>query len=325
MPLTPTVKLKQACERLFMRAYQRRLVGLAMPLLLIGCYGADMVAARKFAPSKPPYASAEPITDPKLFAEGVINTDADAYGPTFTPDGKSLYFVRRIKRGELEHIFVSHFADGKWGEPRVAEFSGKFFDREPFISPDGSRLFFSSKRPVKGEALNKDFNIWVVRRAGKGWGVPEHLGMPVNAEGDADYPSVAANGTLYFGSTREGGRGKVDLYRARLVKGKYTTAENLGDAINTPETEADPYIAPDESYLIFTSTRPGGYGRGDLYISFNKNGEWTTPRNLGPKINTDVFDYTPLVTPDGKYLFFSRGWGKIYQIDLAVLGINQRD
>jgi Tol biopolymer transport system component len=307
-----------------MSAYQRRLVVSAVPLLLllIGCYGVDMAAAGKSAPSKPPYAADEPITDPKLFAEGVINTDADTYGPTFTPDGKSLYFAKRIKRGELEHIFVSHFVGGKWGEPRVAEFSGKFFDKEPFISPDGSRLFFSSNRPVEGETPNKDFDIWVVRRAGRGWGAPEHLGAPVGVGGDDDYPSVAANGTLYFGSTREGGKGRVDLYRVRRVKGKYRTAENLGDAINTPETEADPYIAPDESYLIFTSTRPGGFGRGDLYISFNRKGVWTTPKNLGAKVNTDVFDYTPLVTPDGKYLFFSRAWGKIYQIDFGALGIS---
>ncbi|MCA1612752.1 MAG: hypothetical protein LC800_01095 [Acidobacteria bacterium] len=306
-----------------MSASQRRLFASAVPLLLLmGWHGVEMAAARKSAPSKPPYAADEPITDPKLFAEGVINTDDDVYGPAFTPDGRSLYFVKRMKRGELEHIFVSHFAGGKWGEPRVAEFSGKFFDKEPFVSPDGSRLFFASKRPVRGEVPNKDFDIWVARRAGNGWGVPQHLGAPVGVEGDDDYPSVAANGTIYFGSSREGGKGKVDLYRVRRVKGKYRTAENLGDAINTPETEADPYIAPDESYLIFTSTRPGGYGRGDLYISFNTKGGWTTPKNLGPKVNTDVFDYTPLVTPDGKYLFFSRGWGKIYQIDLGALGIS---
>lgn len=309
-----------------MSAFQRRLVAPAAPLLLLllltGLTGVDMAAARKSAPSKPPYAADGPVADPKLFAEGVINNaDADVYGPTFTPDGRSLYFARRIKRGELEHVFVSHFAGGRWGEPRVAEFSGKFFDKEPFVSPDGSRLFFSSNRPAKGDAPDKDFDIWVARKAGKGWGVPERLGAPVAADGDDDYPSVAANGTLYFGSTREGGKGRVDLYRARRVGGKYGAAENLGDAINTPETEADPYIAPDESYLIFTSTRPGGAGRGDLYISYNRKGVWTAPKNLGPKVNTDVFDYTPLVTPDGKYLFFSRAWGKIYQIDLGALGI----
>lgn len=306
-----------------MSAYQRRPVASAVSLLLLaGCLAADLAAARRAAPSKPPYAADEPITEPRLFAEGVVNTDEDAYGPAFTPDGKSLYFVKRVKRGELEYIYVSDFSGGRWGEPRVAEFSGRFFDKEPFISPDGSRLFFASKRPVKAGAPNGDLDLWVARTAGRGWGVPEHLGPPVSAEGDDDYPSAAADGTLYFGSTREGGKGKVDLYRARRVKGRYATAENLGDAINTPETEADPYIAPDQSYLIFTSTRPGGYGRGDLYISFNKRGVWTTPKNLGPKVNTDVFDYTPLVTPDGKYLFFSRGWGKIYQIDLSALGIS---
>ena len=161
----------------------------------------------------------------------------------------------------------------------------------------------------------------MVRRVKDGWGPPEHLPWPVNTEGYDNYPSVAANGTLYFGSSRAGGKGRVDLYRAKLIGGKYTTVENLGDAINTSFTEADPYIAPYESFLIFTSDRPGGYGRGDLYISFNKNGTWTPPRNLGPKVNKELFEYTALVTPDGKYLFFTRGKGKIYQIEMSALGI----
>jgi Tol biopolymer transport system component len=218
---------------------------------------------------------------------------------------------------------VSRFENGQWSKPEIAPFSGKHFDKEPFVSPDGSKLFFASLRPVGGVEKKdpRDFDIWVVTKSAGGWGDPAPLPAPVNSTGYDNYPSVAANGTLYFASAREGGRGRNDLYRARLIDGKYSQVEKLGDIINTPGTDADPYIAPDESYLIFCSDRQGGFGEGDLYISYNRGGAWTEPRNLGAAINTGEFEYTPLLSPDGKYLFFSRGWGEIYRIESRALNL----
>ena len=268
-----------------------------------------------------PYASAEAIPAPRLFAEGVVNTAADEYGPTFTPDGRTVYFAKRTADRKMEHIYFSQYApEGAWGEPQLASFSGKHFDKEPFITRDGAKLFFSSKRPLDAaKPERKDFNLWMVERTGAGmWGEAKPLGAGVNSDTYDNYPSVAANGTLYFSSTRAGGKGSNDLYRARLVNGQYAPAENLA-SLNTPESDADPYIAPDESYIIISTTRTGSYGEGDLYISFNVRGAWTTPRNLGTGINTKGYEYTPLVSPDGKYLFFSRDWGEIYQMDLSAL------
>jgi hypothetical protein len=130
---------------------------------------------------------------------------------------------------------------------------------------------------------------------------------------------VAKDGTLYFASVRIEGRKDNDLYRSRFVNGKYQKAENLGE-INTPATEADPFVAPDGSYLIICSDRPGSESEeGDLYVSFNRGGKWTAPQTLGKTINTKVYEYTPLVSPDGKKFYFSRGWGDIYEIDFAAL------
>lgn len=90
------------------------------------------------------------------------------------------------------------------------------------------------------------------------------------------------------------------------MNGKYSKPENLGDEINTKYFEGDPYIAPDESFLIFTSyNRPDGLGDGDLYISFNQNGHWTAPKNLGAPINSSALDFCPNRSPDGKYFFFT--------------------
>jgi Tol biopolymer transport system component len=119
------------------------------------------------------------------------------------------------------------------------------------------------------------------------------------------------------------GRKDNDLYRSRLVNGKYQKAENLGDAINTGTTEADPFVAPDGSFLIICSDRPGSESEeGDLYVSFNRGGKWTVPQTLGKIVNTTEYEYTPLISPDGKTFYFSRGWGDVYQIDLAALNLN---
>jgi Tol biopolymer transport system component len=251
----------------------------------------------------------------KLFAAGVINTDADEYGPAFTPDGRTLYFTRRVNRRDSEFIYESRLDSGHWSAPELAPFSGRYFDKEAFVAPDGKRIFFASLRPVDGVEPKdrRDFNIWFVEKTASGWSEPRHVGPAVNSPAYENYPSIAANGTLYFAGEREGGKGGNDLYRARLVNGKYEQVERL-DELNTPNVDADPFIAPDESYLIFCSDRPGGFGSGDLYICFNRDGKWAEPKNLGAAVNTPEFEYTPLVAPDGKELFFSRGWGEIYHI-----------
>ena len=80
----------------------------------------------------------------------------------------------------------------------------------------------------------------------------------------------------------------------------------LGEAINTEAYEADVFITPDESYMIFCSIRENGFGRGDLYISFNaESGQWKPAINMGYPINTPHYEYCPFVTKDGKYLFYT--------------------
>jgi Tol biopolymer transport system component len=109
-----------------------------------------------------------------------------------------------------------------------------------------------------------------------------------------------------------------------LIEGKYAEPENLGKGINTPEREYDAFVAPDETYLIFSSYRLGeGLGKSDLYISFRSTGgRWGKARNLGKLINSRESEFSPAVSPDGKYFFFTStrlGQGDIYWVDAAVL------
>jgi Tol biopolymer transport system component len=121
------------------------------------------------------------------------------------------------------------------------------------------------------------------------------------------YPSITQDGTLYFSSNREGGKGKGDIYRSLLVDGQYGEPENIGEPINTENSEGDVFIAHDESYIIFGSSgRSDSHGSGDLYISFRQSdGSWTEPTYMGDQINTNAFEYCPTVSPDGKYFFFT--------------------
>ena len=262
---------------------------------------------------------------------------------------RRVYFLKSSPNFNFWTIVVSHWAQGRWGTPSVAEFSGQYRDADPFITPDGLKLYFISDRPVAGKT-QRDLDIWVMEKLGTGWGEPKNLGAPISSPGDEWFPTVTMDGTLYFGSDREGGKGRTDLYRSRLVNGKYATPENLGEAINTEFNEFEPFIAPDESYLIFMAAgRPDSLGSGDLYLSHRRNGAWTKAVNLGEGINSSGFEISPKVSPDGKYFFWTstrglgsaplekrldyqeltrrlrstrNGLGDIYQIDIGALKLN---
>jgi hypothetical protein len=207
----------------------------------------------------------------------------------------------------------------------VAPFSTKYSNVDMCVSYDGKKLFFGSNRPVSGEGKAEEgHDIWMVTRTETGWSEPENLGPLVNAGEHQIYPTVTKELTLYFQSRREGNIGGSDLYRAEYVNGRYTKPENLGSAVNTEHNEGDVLIAPDESYLIVSSRgRSDSLGRSDLYISFRRpDGSWTKAENMGPTINSEATEYCPMLSPDGRYLFFTStksGNGDIYWVDAKII------
>lgn len=195
--------------------------------------------------------------------------------------------------------------NGKWTEPYESKLTGKPWFYNLGSVPEGKEIIFAWTKNIDGSGPPGELYLWSSTRTRKGWTEPFRLKAPVNT-GFETWPSLSRDKTLYFFSKRPGGMGGFDIYQSIPLNGEYKEAQNLGSVINTSYIEEDPFIAPDESYLLFDSDRPGGYGGLDLYIAWRKkDGTWGTPVNLGERINSKHDENRAYMSPDGKYLFFT--------------------
>jgi Tol biopolymer transport system component len=252
------------------------------------------------------FGLASPGKIPQVFSPDIISTHRNERDFTISPTGTVMFYSLVLPANNLSVIAYLAFDGFFWTEPETAGFSGVYKDLEPTFSPDGKKLFFVSKRPLSGNTEKEDYDIWFVEPE-KGWNAAYNLGAPVNSDEDEYYPSIAANGNLYFTAKYGDSFGFEDIYFSRFENGNYSQPFNLGEPINSSFYEFNAFIAPDESYLIFSSYgREDDSGGGDLYIAYRLgDNSWTKPVNLGNKINSDKLDYCPFVTIDGKYLFFT--------------------
>jgi hypothetical protein len=278
-------------------------------LLLAGMFFWLAAGTPRAQTNAQPESVASNAPKPEMIGEGVISTVDDEFGGSLTPDGKTIYYDITVPAHYLYVMCESHLVDGKWQKPEVLPFSGLYRDSDPVLSPDGKTLMFASDRPRHGQD-EQSFFIWSVTRTEKGWGEPRPMDGPINSAGSQIFASVANNGNLYFTSDRNN-NGHIDIFRSRLVEGRYQPAEDLGPNINGDGIwSLEALIAPDESYLLIGSFgRQPGFGNSDLFISYNQNGVWSKPKNLGPVINTAAREYSPRISPDGKWLIFSSEQG----------------
>ena len=259
------------------------------------------------------------VPQPERFAPGIISTEAEEWRITFTPEGDHAYFARSDSFFPISReasIFETRLIEGRWQEPVIASFSGTYPDIDPFITPDGSKLFFSSIRPVDSEP-REDADVWYVEWNGKAWSEPVHTGA-LNSSSDELFPSVTSDGILFVASDRPNGLGGWDIYSALPRNGGYSSAENIASPVNTTGWDFNPLISPDGTCLVFTRLNdPDGMGLGDLYISRFIDDIWSPPENLGSPINTDRDEYHAGFSPDGRLMFFVRREddGDIYVVD----------
>ena len=243
---------------------------------------------------KGPFFGLEPNDTPQLLAPGFITTSASEYNGTLSPDGKTFYYTTVFPEDNFI-TFTQMQEDNTWSEPKVASFSGSCPDYDPIFSPDGSRLYFSSRRPWSEKIHSQ---VWFLERSKNSWSEPQHV-MLMGADDNEFYSSITQDGILYFNKWSTG-----NIYRAVRTESGYQV-ESLPDIINAGYRKGDPFISPQEDYLIFSGYRADSLGKGDLYISFKINDQWTTPKNLGEPINSSALDMCPYVTADGKLFVFT--------------------
>ena len=261
----------------------------------------------------------EPPGDmPVIFAPGIISTGHHEHSAlAISPDGTEIYWSvweKPAPTDPIQQIWFIRFQESGWSRPDTAPFSGVYSDGGPFFSTDGKELFFYSLRPLEGEGpASDDNNIWVVGKNETGWTEPESLGLEINDENLQAMPALARNGNLYFIDHLEDVENEYGIFRSVLKDGEYLEPEALPVEVNSPYRDWCPCISPEEDYIVFSSHRPGGYGSGDLYISFRlENGNWSEAINLGEPINTSSQERFPMLSPDGKVFFFGRATEEAY-------------
>jgi len=269
---------------------------------------------------------APPGMTPEVFSPDVLSQGESGACSGFLNNGTVFVFKQLTPEldWKFEPVYVIELENGRWTEPVVAPFS----DLYPYnftVAPDGKTLYFTSVRSAEDHGvILRQADVWKVEKTDEGWSEPTTFGAPVNTtEYFENYPAITADGTLYFMSYRDDGMGKDDIYRLPLVNGHYVERENIGARVNTENSEVDPFISADESYLIYCSRTLEGFGGYDLYISFRMpDGSWTEPVNMGEGINSAAAEFRPSVTPDGEYFFFTSdrsGVGAIYWVDAGII------
>ncbi len=264
---------------------------------------------------------------PARFAPGVVSTGAIELNGVVSPDGREFFFTRR--EGEIFTMYRSQQVGGVWSEPHpLLLYPGgeRAMAVDMCCSADGQRLYFLGRHRSELSPSEPGLDLWVSTREGSEWSTAAVLPAPVTSDAMESYPCVVGDGSLYFSSDRPGSIGRSDLYRSqRRPDGSFEVPINVDEPINSEFGTGDSYVAPDESYVIFSSRRPDGFGEGDLYLSSRQpDGTWGEPVSMGETINTERHEFCPMVTPDGKYFFFSRrrsepvgsGWAGAVECDV---------
>lgn len=267
-----------------------------------------------------------PGLTPKVFAKELLSKNGEHVGYcAFSPDGRDFYYATTTADWFPSRLIRLSVDDLRKKDTLYLKDS--LYEGEPFITRDGRTLYFMVvAAPKEGEQWQSD--IYRVQKAPNGWGQPEKLDTTINSKASEWHVSFTKNNTIYFTSERENGTSALlgDIFTAEWKEGRFTNRVKLPYPINTGYNDSDPLISPDERFLVFHSDRPGGYGQHDLYIAFNKNGKWGEPVNMGREINTEEWEMAPSLTPDRKFLLFTRRKAikttepaKIYWVSTRIL------
>lgn len=288
-------------------------------LLLTTAFFVCIAATKAQKPDPKYFNDTPPGTTPAVFAHGKVSMPGQfEFGTVFSKNRSEFYYGVTID-GKAETRMMK-FENGSWSSPVAILVHDVYSYNDPFLSPDEKKLFFISDRTPSGQGPKKDYDIWYIERQAGKWTEPINAGKNINSEKNEYYISFTKSGKMYFSSNigDKEGKNNFDIYSSELRSGEFQAAVRLDSGVNSLHYEADVFVSPDESYVVFAANRPGGRGRGDLHVSFRgPDGKWSASRSLDV-INTETNDFCPYVSPDGKYLFYASR-GDIYWVSTEVI------
>lgn len=231
---------------------------------------ADIFIAQRSEPDEDAWGQAQPLSE--------VNTGRDELGPELSPDGRRLYFYSDRAGGHGGYdLWMSEQRGSSqrgWGAPvnLGPSVNSPFHEYSPALSADGSELYFASNRPRAGDFVGTPSQSWAATlRAGaegrtfdlyaaplRGGGLDHAVAVDaLNSPYDEGAPAFSPAGDfIYFASNRPNGLGGFDLYRSRLLRGRFLAPTNIGAPVNTVDNELDPGLANDGFALGFSSDRP---------------------------------------------------------------------
>lgn len=283
-------------------------------LLLSACHTTETNTEDKPASTQggPYFGQKPPGMTATLFAPGVVSVEGRyEYAVSFSPDLKEMYFSGE-KEGEVQSVFFSTHTNSGWTEPeKISLTQGeKGNEFEAFVSPGGDKLYFAAY-----DSIFSDEHIWYANRLENSWSEAIELDSPINDD-LVFYPNAAENGDLYYTSITKG-----KMYYAPNQDGSYPEVREVGIDFGVHG-----FIFPSQDFLLVDGRKENDKTKDkDIHVCFKqKDGSWSTPINLGLAVNSDYTETCPSLTPDGKYLFFSRyneegGLSNIYWVSAEVI------
>lgn len=244
------------------------------------------------------------VFKPVNLGNGINSKDLE-YFPSLTIDGSRMIFTRRVASDE--DFYESDLVNGKWTEAK--QLGGKvntnLNEGAQNISQDGQLLIFTGCNYPEGEG---SCDLYFSVQTNNGWSEPQNLGPLVNTDFWESSPSLSPDKRdLYFASSRAGGFGGRDIWVThRLPSGKWSSPENLGEAVNTSGDESCPFMHADNETLYFNSNGHPGYGMTDLFFSKKiTDSSWLMAQNLGYPVNTIDDQGSLIVAADGKTAYYA--------------------
>ncbi len=256
---------------------------------------------------------------------GDVNSKFAEYLPALTADEQTLIITVRKPIGgisanfgnyEQEDFYISKKLDGKWTKamPLGPPLNTEGNEGAQAVSPDGSFFVFTACNRPDGFG---SCDLYYSESVGGKWKKPKNMGEKVNSSSWDSQPSIASDGkTLFFTSSRPGGKGSMDIYKTVMDEyGEWTKPVNIGDSINTEGAETSPFIHPDNKTLYFSSDGHIGMGGMDIfYCRKDSNGNWNKPVNIGYPINTFGDENSLILNTRGDMAYFAsdklEGFGK---------------